>query len=64
MRFSELPSVDALFSQIGEDLYHLLPNALVLVLPFDEESHTFRIGPISGWKKTKAPAAGSGRKDT
>jgi PAS domain S-box-containing protein len=25
----------------------------VLILPFDEESHTFRIGPISGWKKQK-----------
>jgi PAS domain S-box-containing protein len=53
VRFTELPSVDAIFTQIGEDLHQLLPHTLVLVLPLDEESRTFRIGPISGWKKQK-----------
>jgi PAS domain S-box-containing protein len=53
VRFTELPTVDAIFAQIGEDLHHLLPNSLILILPFDEESRTFRIGPISGWKKQK-----------
>ncbi len=53
MRFTEMPSVDTIFTQIGEDLHYLNPNSLVLILPFDEESRTFRIGPIAGWKKQK-----------
>jgi PAS domain S-box-containing protein len=53
VRFMETPTVDAIFNQIGEDLHYLFPNSLVLVLPFDEESRTFRITTISGWKKQK-----------
>jgi PAS domain S-box-containing protein len=53
VRFTETPTVDAIFNQIGEDLHYLFPNSLILVLPFDEESRTFRITSISGWKKQK-----------
>ncbi|MDD1678956.1 MAG: PAS domain S-box protein [Methanomicrobiales archaeon] len=53
VRLTELPAVDTLFAQVGEDLHYLLPNSLVLALPFDEESHTFRISAVSGWKKQK-----------
>jgi PAS domain S-box-containing protein len=53
LRFTELPSVETIFTQIGEDLHHLLTDSLVLVLPYDEESRTFSISAVSGWKKQK-----------
>ncbi|MDD1678647.1 MAG: PAS domain S-box protein [Methanomicrobiales archaeon] len=53
MKFTELPAAESIFNQIGEDIHTLLHDSLVLVLPYDDESRTFRITSISGWKKQK-----------
>jgi PAS domain S-box-containing protein len=53
MKFTELPVIDTILAQIGEDLHDLIHDSLVLVLSYDEESRTFRISSVSGWKRQK-----------